>query len=111
MSLCGLGSGAAFPGADHTPQQDPESSFQTARRTAAPRPISTVPTITIVASSRIAGIERWTATGGAAVTDDWSVAADDDPEAVVAIANPASVSVTSCLRITVGSSPVSRSRD
>jgi hypothetical protein len=29
------------------------------------------------------------------------VAADDDPEAVVAIANPASVSVTSCLRITV----------
>ena len=44
--------------------------------------------------------------GGAPVTDDWSVAADEDPEAVVAIANPASVSVTSCLRITVGSSPV-----
>ena len=81
---------------------------QTARRTAAPRPINAVPTSTIIASSRIAGIPepaRWTATGGAAVTDDSSVAAGEDPEAVVASANPASVSVTSCLRITVGSSP------
>ena len=107
MSLCGPSRGRHSLVRTYA-AAGPRELVQIARRTAAPRPISAVPTSTIVASSRIAGIPepaRWTATGEAAVTDDSSVAADEDPEAVVASANPASVSVTSCLRITVGSSP------
>ena len=87
-------------GADHTPQQHPES--QAALRTAAATPISAVPTSTIAASSRIIGVRltRCTATGGAAVIAVPSLAGEAlSPVARMAI--PASVSDTSCLRMTL----------
>jgi hypothetical protein len=66
--------------------------------------MSAAPTSTIAASSRIAGrarLTRWTATVGAAPTDASSLADADAPDVVVAIASPANVSITNCLRMTV----------